>query len=43
MADRMRQSVRKVLTGCDAPMTHMEYWLWGRYQVAQARLKQQRG
>lgn len=41
MAERMHQSVRHVLTGQNAPMTHMEYWLWSRYRLAQARLAQQ--
>lgn len=35
-------SVRKSLTGADAPMTHMEYWLWNRYRLVQQRLAQQR-
>jgi hypothetical protein len=34
--------VRHVLTGESAPMSNMEFYLWGRYQVARARLEQQK-
>lgn len=34
-------TVRKSMTGQDAPMTNMEYWLWNRFRVARARLEQQ--
>jgi hypothetical protein len=34
-------SVRAMLTGIPGPMTHMEFYLWQRYRLAQARVLQQ--
>lgn len=41
LAERLHQTVRRVLTGDDAPLTNMEFYLWGRYRAARMRLEQQ--
>ncbi len=34
-------SVQQLLTGMQGAMTNMEFYLWQRYRLAQARLQQQ--
>lgn len=34
-------TVRALLTGAHGPLTQMEFYLWQRWRVAQARLQQQ--
>jgi hypothetical protein len=33
--------VRELLTGQRGPLTNMEFYLWQRYRLAQARVQQQ--
>ena len=40
-AESFGRPVRELLTGQAGPLTHMEWYLWGRYRWAQARLRQQ--
>jgi hypothetical protein len=41
LAERLGHSVCELLTGRREPMSSMEYYLWGRYHLAKARLQQQ--
>lgn len=40
-AEAFGQSVRQMMTGAAGPLTQMELYLWGRYRLARARLRQQ--
>lgn len=40
-AEQLKMTVRTLLTGTTAPMSLMEEYLWRRYRLAQARLRQQ--
>jgi hypothetical protein len=40
-AETFGRPVRELLTGQPGPLTNMEFFLWARYRLAQARLRQQ--
>lgn len=42
-AEAFGRPVRELLTGQAGPLTHMEWYLWMRYRLALARLRQQQG
>lgn len=40
-AETFGRPVRELLTGTPMPLTQMEWYLWLRYRMAAARLRQQ--
>lgn len=42
-AEAFGRPVRELLTGQPGPLMHMEWFLWVRYRLAMARLRQQEG
>jgi hypothetical protein len=42
-AETFGRPVRELLTGVPGPLTSMERYLWGRFNLARARLRQQAG
>lgn len=41
LAQKLRVSVREMLTGQAGPLTRMEWYLWARFESAQKRIEQQ--
>jgi hypothetical protein len=41
LAEQLGGTVRSILSGQAAPMSNMEFYLWGRYRLARARIEQQ--
>jgi hypothetical protein len=41
LAESLGKTVGELLTGGSQPLSNMELYLWNRYRVAQARIRQQ--
>jgi hypothetical protein len=41
LAQKLKTTVREMLTGQAGPLTRMEWYLWARFESAQKRIEQQ--